>query len=350
MKMNTKLALRFGLAMMGLIAMAEVGRAQPFTYTNNDLLLGFRKTGSFQESYEVVVNIGKAINYVQAAPGANVSVPNFNLAQLTPGSFANLNHLNWSVLGFSKTNLTSLLPGYVNNVLWLTVPRTSPGVQSTPPTRLSYSEQGGKVAVNINAIGANAVYLSGQTTSNQFNTAKFLREPVNDPSDLTSYIGGLASSSDSTLRDTWTQNNLELSTPASFTTCLISDLYEVWPINESHGFPVTDPHTGLTSGPAYYVGYFQLCPDGTVTFVRASTTVTPPAPQLTLTRAGTTNLISFPSANGATYTLYYTNSSGLISPLSTWPVSPSTISGDGSTKTFTNSASDSDRFYRVGAH
>jgi hypothetical protein len=348
MKMNRSFAVRLGLGILGITALAEVGWAQTFTYTNNDLLLGFRKTGTFQETHEVVVNIGKATNYVQAGPGANIAVPNFTLSQLSPGSFANLNHLNWSVVGFSKTNLGTVLPGYMNNVLWVTVPRTSPGLQSTPPARLSYSDQGGKVAVNINAIGVNAVFLSSQTASNQFNTPKLIQEPVNDSSDLTSYIGGLSSSSDSTLRDTWSPN-LENSTPASFTTCLVSDLYEVWPINESHGFPVTDPHTGLTSGPAYYVGYFQFCPDGTMTFVRASGTAPPPAPQLTVTRGGTTNYISFPSANGAVYTLYYTNAAGLTRPVSTWPTSPTTITGDGSVKTFTNSPGDAERFYRVGA-
>jgi hypothetical protein len=348
--MTRKWMYRFGLTMLGMLAMLETGNAQTFTYTNNDLLLGFRKTGSFQETYEVVANIGKATIYSQAAPGASFTVPNFTLSQLTPGSFANLNHLNWAVVGFSRTNLGTVLPGYMNNILWLTVPRSSPGVQSTPPTRLSYSAQGGLVAPQITGIGNNAIYLSSQSGSNQFNAPKFIREPVNDPADLTSYMGGLSSPSDSNLRDTWTQNNLEISTPASFASCLISDLYEVWPINESHGFPVTDPHTGLTSGPAYYVGYFQFCPDGTMTFVRASTTTLPPAPQLTVTRDGTTNYISFPSANGAVYALYYTNNTGLTQPISTWPTSPTTITGDGSIKTFTNSPGDAERYYRVGAH
>jgi hypothetical protein len=102
-----------------------------------------------------------------------------------------------------------------------------------------------------------------------------------------------------------------------------------------------------TDAPPVLIGNFTLGTNRVVTFVRGST---PAAPQLTVARVGTTNLISFPSANGATYTLYYTNAAGLVRPLSTWPASPTTIAGDGSIKTFTNSPSDSERFYRVGAH
>src|SRR5712672_2651362 len=109
---------QFGLAMFGILALADTVSAQPFTYTNNDLLLGFRKTGAFAGTFEVVVNIGKAINYVQAQPGTSVPVPNFSLSQLTPGSFGDVNHLNWSAFGYSKTTLTSTLPGYVHNTLW----------------------------------------------------------------------------------------------------------------------------------------------------------------------------------------------------------------------------------------
>jgi hypothetical protein len=102
-----------------------------------------------------------------------------------------------------------------------------------------------------------------------------------------------------------------------------------------------------TDSPPALVGSFTLSSSRILTFNRGSTVQ---APQLTITRVGTTNLISFPSANGATYTLYYTNATGIVRPLSTWPTSPTTISGDGSIKTFTNSPSDSERFYRVGAH
>jgi len=162
MNMKRTLVCKFGLAMLGIVALLHTATAQPFAYTNNDLLLGFRKTGSFKESYEVVVNIGKATNYAQASAGTSFAVPNFTLSQLTPGSFANLNHLNWSVFGFSKTNLSNVLPGYVNNTLWLTVPRSNPAIQTGPPTRLIYASQN-TVGTQIATIELNAAYLSSQS-------------------------------------------------------------------------------------------------------------------------------------------------------------------------------------------
>jgi hypothetical protein len=346
--MKRTLMCKFGLAIIGMVAIAGTVSAQPFTYTNNDLLLGFRKTGTFAGTFEVVVNIGKATNYTRAQPGASFPVPNFSLSQLTPGSFGDINHLNWSIFGYSKTNFTWVLPGYINNTLWLTVPRISPGIQTTPPFRLGYSAQG-TVGAQIANIGGGGVYLSSQTTSNQYNTSKLIREPANDPAGLTPNISVIGDTTISTFQNYWLQNNVEISTPASFASCIISDLYEVFPIVDQQNHPVTDPHTGQTTGSAYYVGYFQFCPDGTMTFFRASASTLPPAPQLTVTRDGTTNYISFQSANGAVYALYYTNNAGLTRPLNTWPVAPTTITGDGFVKTFTNSPGDAERFYRVGA-
>src|SRR5262245_19847675 len=119
-----------GIALLIMACVTDSVSAQNFAYTNNDLLLGFRKTGSFQDTNEVVVNIGKATNYVLAPLGTSFTVPGFSLAQLVPGSFTNLEHLNWSAVGISKTNLTWVVPGYLNNVLWLSVPRSVPDVQS----------------------------------------------------------------------------------------------------------------------------------------------------------------------------------------------------------------------------
>jgi len=124
---------------------------------------------------------------------------------------------------------------------------------------------------------------------------------------------------------------------------VVSDLYQSVPTGS------TDPNSGKTTGAAYYVGYFTLNPDGTMTFTRASA-ASPTQPVLTISRAGTTSTISLATANGTTYTLFYTNSSGLTQPVSTWPSSPTTLSGDGTTKSFSDTTSDPDRVYRVGAH
>src|SRR6266568_507471 len=99
MNLNCPLLFNSIVAFVGVLTLLDSAQAQSFTYTNNDLLLGLRKTGLFQENYEVVVNIGKATNYVQAAMGATFNVPNFTPTQLVPDSFSGFSHLNWSVFG-----------------------------------------------------------------------------------------------------------------------------------------------------------------------------------------------------------------------------------------------------------
>ncbi len=84
----------------------------------------------------------------------------------------------------------------------------------------------------------------------------------------------------------------------------------------------------------------------------------PPPPQPVLTIAGSlisgngqvTSTISFNTTNGATYTLYYTNSAGLNTAVTNWPSLGGSITGDGSVHSFTNSSTDSSRFFSVGAH
>jgi hypothetical protein len=155
------------------------------------------------------------------------------------------------------------------------------------------------------------------------------------------------------LQDTWSQNNLEDITPASFSGSVVSDLYEVRPLTDSQGNPIVDPHTG-TNGPAYYVGYFRLNSAGTMQFVRdaggSSPSGPPLPPVLSITRVGTTSTIYFGTTNGATYTLYFTNSAGLSQPALNWPASPTTVTGNGATNSISDISTDPNRFYRVLAH
>jgi hypothetical protein len=330
------------------LSLVPATKAQ-FAYTNNDLALGFRKTGIHQESYEVVVDIGSAPDYVNLQVGSTINVPNFTAAQLVPDSFANFNYLNWSVTGFARTNTLFVLPGYVNNTLWLTVPRVSQNTQSTPPARLNYTSQG-SVATQMKSILSGAAYISTQTAAGADNAAKFIREPVNNSANLSAFIASVVDSSGSTLRDSWPMN-VETTTQASFSGNLVADFYEVRPTVDPQGNPITDPHTGQTTGDAYYVGYFTLNSVGTMTFTRGSGTAPPPptAPALSVARSASTTTVSFTSQNGVSYTLYYTDASGLNKPISNWSSVANKITGDGSTKGFQDTTTDVFRFYRVGA-
>jgi len=76
----------------------------------------------------------------------------------------------------------------------------------------------------------------------------------------------------------------------------------------------------------------------------------PPAPEITsITRASGATTVYFTTVNGATYTLYSTNSAGLSVAVTNWPPL-STLIGDGATNHLSDTTTDVTRFYRVGAH
>jgi hypothetical protein len=99
--------------------------------------------------------------------------------------------------------------------------------------------------------------------------------------------------------------------------------------------------------PPAFLGSFCLSPSGILTFTVPS--AGPPQPTLQIARTGNTSTIAFYGTNNVTYTLYYTNNSGLSTPTASWPSLPGTISGNNSTTNFTDASADPDRFYRVKA-
>ncbi len=346
--------IQYGVSLFAFLALAPWAGAQqqPFVYTNSDLNLTFRKVAPYTENNEVVVNIGQASNYVNLTIGTTVQVRGYSPSQLVSGSFSSYDNLSWSVFGWYVSG--SGYPGYPSFTLWLTVPRTDNAVRSTDASRYDSAMQSvvkGKMA----SVFPNAAFVSRAIgTSNLYNNATFIRESIATyPTHMLSvWVGGLVDPTIGTLNDTWTDNNIENGTQAGFTGSggsVRSDLYEIRPLDDGHGGIVVDPHTG-TSGLAYYVGYFEFKSDGTMTFKREAASTNhppPPPPVLSITRAGTQSTISFVSSNTATYKLFFTNSAGLPAPASSWPQAPGSITGDGTTKSFQDSTTDSDRVYRV---
>jgi hypothetical protein len=339
---------RVMLAAVGWALLAPAAQALPFIYKETDLCLGFRKTGNFAGNNEVIVDLGSVTNYVNYAAGSTTTITNYAASQLSPDSFTSLNNLNWSVTAYVNANN---IPGYARNTVWVTVPRSTVGAQSVPPTRLDASLQQSMVSY-ISSMFVGASDISTRLSANADNTSDFVQEPLNLPNitdgeNYGAYMGGIEDSTQGTLQDSWIENNLEIITPSSFTSAVQSDLYEVRPNG------VVDPHTGQTSGAAYYVGYFQLSPSGTMSFTRATVSTNPivvPPPVLSITRTGNSSTISFATTNGATYTLYFTNSAGLTAPVSAWPTVSGTLSGNGSTESFTDTTTDTTRFYQVSGH
>ena len=346
------------LALVGVLTLIETAEAQPFVYQNNDLCLGFRKNAPYTENNEVVVDIGQASNYVGAAIGTTMPVQGYAASQMA-GSFVTLDNLSWSVCGYySGSGYGAAYPAGVAYTLWVTVPRANNAVQSQAASRLDWATQH-EVRPKIASMLLNAGFISQAIgTSNEFNTASFVLESILlYPQHLMSiWMGSLNNNTLGTLNDTWPPSepnggNLENTTPGTLNDPMRSDLYEVRPLTDSALNPITDPHTG-TSGLAYYVGYFELEPDGSMTFTRqaASTPVSsPPAPALSIVRSGNVSSVTFLSTNRATYTLLYTNTAGLSAPSSTWPSLPGAVTGNGSMQTFRDTTTDANRVYRVQA-
>jgi hypothetical protein len=346
------------LALVGGLTLIETAEAQPFVYQNNDLCLGFRKNAPYTENNEVVVDIGQASNYVGAAIGTTVPVQGYSASQMA-GSFVTLDDLSWSVCGYySGSGYGTNYPAGVEYTLWVTVPRTNNAVQSQVASRLDWATEH-EVRPKIASILLNAGFISqGIGTSNEFNTASFVLEAIllYHQHLLSTWLEGLNDNTKGTLNDTWPPSqpnggNLENTTPDTFNNPLRSDLYEVRPLTDSALNPIVDPHTG-TNGLAYYVGYFELEPDGSMTFTRQAASapvISPPPPALSIARSGNVSSVTFLSTNQATYTLLYTNTAGLGAPSSTWPSLPGTLTGNGSMQTFQDTTTDASRVYRVQA-
>lgn len=344
---------------------AQVTDGQTY-YPNNvagDVVAGFRKTGSFAENNEMVVRLGNVTNFLKLTIGTTITITNYSAAQLAnmcPDNFANL---QWSVfstfpaLGFSGS-WTTPLGTFPSATCWYTLPRTDASTQTTPPVRYSATSQGPLRGAML-GVGNGGNYISqALVTTNAFNNILLVTEPVSYTDYLlTTYIGDR---NDSTIGDfggTTFPYSVENTTSDPFSSPSRCDFYQSCPA----GVNQVDPLSSTTNGAAYYVGYFTLNTDGTMSFTRAAQSVVsnpPPKPILSIASsvisggggAQVNSIISFSTTNGATYTLYYTNSAGLNSPVTNWATLPGTVTGDGAMHAFTNASSDPSRFYVIGAH
>jgi PKD repeat protein len=265
------------MAVLGLLTIITTAEALPFVSNYADLCLGFRKTGANPGSYEEVVDIGPAINYVGLPIGTTTNINQYVASQLSPDSYANLTNLSWAVCGYVQT--AGSPAGYPPYTLWTTLPRPSLGVPSTDvPYRNDLIPQR-ETTQQIQSIFDGASFISSEISAGQDNTATFVQEPfavaqgrnysvwMEDPDNTT--VGDLGANGPQDVNGNLV--NLEKTTGTPFTTAVQSDLYELRPNL------YLDPHTGATNGPGYQVGYFQLNTSGSMTFTRSSSTPPPVA-------------------------------------------------------------------------
>lgn len=282
------------LALLASLAAVALTSAHGATY-NGDLIVGF-----------TTASPGNDFMYDIGAASALTDGKTWNLSSYLAGvtNMANLNIVNWGVIGDKKI-------GGVGNV-WLTF-------DSGIPQQISSLSAWGNVDTAL------------KTTYAAFPAAgagNYVILPY-DQSDASGV--------------SWYEETILG--------------YGAYPFVAVEGNPNT---VGKVTVPFYLViatnaapaqiGTFTLSGSGTLTYnVYAGTA---PAPSIvSVSHTNFITSVSFTTASGSyTYSLHYTNSAGLTAPVANWPKAATTVTGDGSVKTLTNTnaATDADRFYRIG--
>jgi PKD repeat protein len=269
-----RLALK--LAMLALLALPAIASAQYFTDTGyGDMNAGFRKTGGHQESGEIVAYLGNVTNFLTLPAGSQITISNFNtvvLSNMCPDGF---NFLQWSVFASftGPDSWTTPLGVFPGGTSWYTVARTNVNVQTMPVNRFTPSAAPSLTSQMLSVPdGAYTIASGDLITTNVNNNALVVLEPISDGPQfiLDAYIGNNGDFGGHVL-----SFSVENNTSNSFTSPVVSDFYQNVPTSTRNSMNI-DPITGLSNGPAYYVGYFTLYPSGTLTFNRAAATPPPP--------------------------------------------------------------------------
>ena len=326
----------FGRAVLILTFCAGAGLARAqFTYNdgigqNGDLLVCFRPASG---SYDLVVDCGSVSAFTNLTVGQKIAITNYySPSQL---KYTGTNNLYWSAMASARP------PGNI----WVTRPRASLNTQSVPwPCKNSSTE--GTAASQIDSIGDDASQIAAGGNPNGTSPANgntFVVEPEGSSvgGSFNSYsvqIGANGNLAGNFWGDASTKS-LEQSTSASFTTAgqpVRADFYQL--LSVSNGLPAT------------YLGYFELSPNGVLTYTAGPSPKTLTAPQIvSYVHKGTTNTISFTTVSGGTYTLRGTNSAGLGTAVTNWPAIGSSLAGDGLTDSLVEVITNSSRLYTITA-
>jgi hypothetical protein len=298
-----------------------------FQYNPRDLVIGFRVDGG--GTSELTVNAGPASAFYTLASGSTITISSVN-ATLLNGIFGDMNNLVWSAAADVRTNGDA---SYPLDTLWLTAPRTDLATQSTPWNRRSLYAQA-TTGAKIDGIANGGVTYGGEVPTSSTNTSSLVVLPAGNTYAYSTFItasgnygGTFPGSVESYTGPTFTTDGLSVR----------ADLYQLLP----------------GTGAGTYLGYFELKPTGVLTYTSGSSGGGGGVPRPTITgvtRTNTTTTVSFSTTAGGTYSLHYTNGAGLLAPISQWPVAGLPVSGDGTTKSISDTSTDDQRFYGVSAH
>ena len=258
---------------------------QFFNYNQfGDVLLGFRKTGSFAGTNELVVDLGSITNFLKLTAGTVSNINNFFSDAADGGIFERLWQSAMVCIydfpGIAFNSWVTPVGTFPKDTLWYTQPAPSVSVQSVPPVRDSFEVQSSTKTLII-GVGQGAVSIAGFLGStNSNNNLVLVREPtIYNNNILTAFIGDV---NNTTIGDFGSSGNplpysVEITNPGSFTVPTRQDFYQLVPAN------LVDPNTTLTNQTPYFVGYFILSTTGTMTFTRASAVIAPSAGTITST-------------------------------------------------------------------
>jgi hypothetical protein len=315
-----------------------------FSPSNLDCMLDFRQLGT-ANPFDLEVDLGSVTNFYAVPIGNTITISNYNIAQLTNAmAGSNFANVEFSVCAANNSPTTGASANYPKGNMWITYARTTTNVQSVPFARSTASTLIGSGEVVTSLGGEAQLYSSLINPDPLGNTSNAVAIPPSATESCEGYIGPGATSY---LQSSFPQQIGQYS-PPSFVSAIVSDFYVDYPTRQP------DPlNNNATSGNVSLLGYFTFFPNGTMTFTRQANNVNtppPPAPVLTISRIGITNIISFGTTNGATYTLLYNTLPGLTTARSSWLTLGGSIIGGGGTTNFTDTNVTSGRVYSVTAH
>ena len=322
-----------------LVAILTGSAKAQLAYSSSDVLVCFRNTAT--PTYDLIVDAGPVSNFVNLPAGNKITIDTSRL------SYVGTNNVAWSACAAYENFPTS-------DDTYLTKPRANLSTQTVPFNT-------GRPSLMITIAGeidgnpglANDAINYLPTSDLVVNTATAVVEK--EAGHLTANIvtgdcyfywvqstTGVSTDPGTFLGDAPLPGGIvENITPSNFTTAgtpVRSDFYQL--LSKS----------GTANGtPGNYLGYFEFSTNGVMTYISGPSAVVVPPPTITaFSRLGTTNVITFTTVSGGTYSLTGTNS--LTIPTANWPVIGSSVAGTGSPMSITNVAPDALNFYRISAH
>ncbi|MDD5138777.1 MAG: hypothetical protein PHY43_00785 [Verrucomicrobiales bacterium] len=307
------------MALLAGFAASEMMAGTLTNYATGDVLLCFRKGG-----LDMVVDIGPVATLTGASANQIIPVSQYNATQL--GELGNNNNLNWSAFTWLG-----------NDTLYVTSPRSSVDQQTAPwLSKAAGSQDNVALRMATIPVGSAAYNLANP---NPNNTSTVVIEEsasagnANYPSG-NSYSTALQGSYGNNFDGTF-QGNPEKTTPNNFQTAgkvVRSDFYQM------------TPNDGYAQGT--WLGYFELAPNGTMTYVAYPSTV--PVIQ-SINRTNTTTTITYTAGLYGTYTLRGAADLATAGAATNWPAITTLTSGDNAVHTVTDTTTDDIKFYTITA-